>query len=136
MPDDVLNALVWGCSPSDFALAVQSGQIIVADIWGELAGFVWLDATHGKELVVSPKHYRTGIARILLIEGVRILLERTTAEITIYVTQNSINWYKRLGFNFIESITVQHLQSGTRIPLEKMVLDRDDALLLTERGRA
>jgi len=136
MSPAVLNALMWGYSPSEFALAVQSHQIFVADIQGEIAGFVWIDATHGKELVVSPKHYGSGVARTLLVEGVRILLERTTGAIEIYATPNTVNWYKRFGFDPVESVTVQHQQSDTRIPLEKMILNRDDALVLTNQATA
>jgi GNAT superfamily N-acetyltransferase len=132
---DVLDTLMWGYSPAEFAQAVGDKQIFVIDIRGSIAGFVWIEATHGKELVVNPEHYGSGVARALLIEGIRVLLERTTGDIQIYATPTTMNWYKRFSFKPVELVTVRHQRLGTRIPLERMILKRDDAVFLTTRRR-
>jgi len=131
---DVLNALMWGYSPSEFALAVDNKEMWVAEIQGDIAGFVWIDATHGKELVVNPDHYGSGVARALLVRAIRILLERNTGEIEIYATPQTAKWYKRFAFKPVTSMTVRHSELGVLIPLEKMILKRDDAVVLTARA--
>ncbi|MBS1492900.1 MAG: GNAT family N-acetyltransferase [Bacteroidetes bacterium] len=91
-----LNAFI-PLEKAAFAEGLFGGEILVAEIEGEVAGFIGFNKKTIDWLYVSPAHYRKGIGRILI----EYVLEKAEGDLRIAVLKNNIaalELYKKMGF--------------------------------------
>ena len=117
-----LQTLMWGYDPVEFASAIEAGNITVLEMNSRIAGYVWIERTYGKELVVDPAFWGKGAGKKLLLEGIRILTSQSSDDIEIFATLNAINFYRRYGFTPGERIEVAHRTTQQKLFLQTMDL--------------
>ena len=91
-----LNAFI-PLKKAAFAEGLFGGEIIIAELEDEVAGFISYNKKTIDWLYVSPSHYRKGIGKMLI----EYVLEKSDGEIRIAVLKNNIaalNLYKKMGF--------------------------------------
>ena len=91
-----LNAFI-PLKKAAFAEGLFGGEIIIAELEDEVAGFISYNKKTIDWLYVSPLHYRKGIGNMLI----EYVLEKSDGEIRIAVLKNNIaalNLYKKMGF--------------------------------------
>lgn len=80
-----------------FAEGLFSGEIFVAEIENNVAGFIGFNKKTIDWLYISPKHYRKGIGKLLI----EAALKKASGEIRIAVLKNNLpalQLYKKMGF--------------------------------------
>lgn len=91
-----LNAFI-PLKKAAFTEGLFGGEIIVAEIENQVAGFIGFNKKTIDWLYISPKHYRKGIGKLLI----EAALEKAAGEIRIAVLKNNLPalmLYKKMGF--------------------------------------
>ncbi len=96
-----LNAFI-PLKKAAFAEGLFGGDIIIAELEDEVAGFIGYNKKTIDWLYVSPTHYRKGIGKMLI----EYVLEKSEGEIRIAVLKNNLpalNLYKKMGFKEVRT---------------------------------
>ncbi len=91
-----LNAFI-SLKKAAFAEGLFGGDIVIAELEDEVAGFIGYNKKTIDWLYVSPTHYRKGIGKMLI----EYVLEKSDGELRIAVLKNNIpalTLYKKMGF--------------------------------------
>lgn len=91
-----LNAFI-PLKKAAFTEGLFGGEIAIAEIEGEVAGFIGYNKKTIDWLYISPTHYRKGIGKRLI----EYVLEKAGGDLRIAVLKNNIaalNLYKKMGF--------------------------------------
>jgi GNAT superfamily N-acetyltransferase len=112
-------------TPAEVSRFVDAGQIAVAEVDGELAGSVRVQALSGVTgefglLVADPEHRGIGVGRALIEfaerhshdRGLRAMqLELLVPRTWTHPTKEFLdNWYRRLGYRVVRRTSVEDLQ--------------------------
>lgn len=91
-------AWMEGCSPETYREGVEAGRIRVAQLRGQVVGYV--DARPGEitRLFVLPKAVGRGIGSRLLRIGVRLAREGHKGPVVLESLLNAVSFYEQRGF--------------------------------------
>lgn len=117
---------VWagGISPEICLARIQTGQVIIAEVEGEPAGWAQFDPSTGEVdmLYVSPEHARRGIGTALMRRIEQIAGEQGIIRLHLRASLNAVPFYRQMGFTEVETL-IHRTPGGTEFTCVNMEKD-------------
>jgi len=107
--------------PDRYVAAMELFEFTVAEVEGEVLGLCVLDFDNAElnALYVAPSAIGNGIGRKLIGLAEELARKRSLAQLWLRATLNSVSFYERLGFAYLEP-SVHPLPSGMALPCIRM----------------
>lgn len=102
--------------------AIENGSLWVAEVDGNIGGYLVSVPGELVALFVSSSHAGLGLGRALGELGIKVAKENQSGEVKLESTITAAPFYKKLGFKEIERGYFSHGRSDLKIPVINMVL--------------
>jgi GNAT superfamily N-acetyltransferase len=111
-----------GRTPEIYLPLLRHGQILLAELETQLAGFVGAVPGEVTSLFVLPELAGQGIGKLLFHRGLSYAQQSFAGPVTVIATKNAVDFYQRWGFEPIEEGTFVRGPNHLQYPVVKMVL--------------